>query len=94
MNEAKLDQEFFIFPNGRRSGENVEMSQEFWYNTNLSFFYAKPSLSPEIHLKPLFLKSWWSSAVKHTYIWKICCPISSNPLQENLVDVVTNETKK
>ena len=56
MNEAKLDQEFFIFPNGRRSGENVEMNQEFWYNTNLSFFYAKPSLSPEIHLKPLFLK--------------------------------------
>ena len=44
MNEAKLDQEFFIFPNGRRSGENVEMNQEFWYNTNLSFFLRKAKL--------------------------------------------------
>ena len=43
MNETKLNQAFFfIFPNGRN--ENVEMNQEFWYNTNLSIFLRKAKL--------------------------------------------------
>ena len=54
MNEAKLDQEFFIFPNGRRSGENVEMSQEFWYNTNLSFFTQSQAWVPKYIWKLYF----------------------------------------